>query len=476
MKLLSLNGVALFLLALGAQGLHAAEFAPCPDATTAKGLAGSLCAHETVPAAYDSAPGAPGDTVTLFVRKFPSPTPARGTVWLVAGGPGESGASLYPFVPTLRRSFPDFDLIIPDHRGTGYSSRLCPDEEAATSPGGMALEGAEWGTCFGRLNAHPERARQFSITNAAHDLKLLIGRNRGAPPVFVYGVSYGTQLVLRALQVGDLGVDGVVLDSLVPLETAPEWDLSRRSFVVDDVGRKVLAQCDTVQWCRDLLGEPAEAAYRKVLARGAADPALLAEVPGKNLKRFFGMLLDIPAARSRIPYLISDLKEGRTGELKSVLGRLEASFAELGGYPQSPPSIPLVSIISAAENNLRPALTAEEVRREEEGLLFTSSLPGLLVAPSLPRYERDRYFGALPSAFPKMLVMQATLDPKTHYDGALAHVEALRRSGTVDLVSVPTGSHFLLWNAPGCFESTVRKFVSGTRIERPLCVEVSSSH
>ena len=86
----------------------------------------------------------------MFLRKFPAPRPAasRGTVWLVAGGPGESGASLYPMLPTLRRAFPGFDLVIPDHRGTGYSTRLCPQEEAVDSPGGMALAGAEWATFF----------------------------------------------------------------------------------------------------------------------------------------------------------------------------------------------------------------------------------------------------------------------------------------------------------------------------------------
>jgi len=63
---------------------------------------------------------------------------------LIAGGPGESGASFYGMVAELRTTFPGLDLIMPDHRGTGFSTRMCPDEEAPGSPEGGALAGAEW--------------------------------------------------------------------------------------------------------------------------------------------------------------------------------------------------------------------------------------------------------------------------------------------------------------------------------------------
>jgi pimeloyl-ACP methyl ester carboxylesterase len=46
------------------------------------------------------------------------------------------------------------------------------------------------------------------------DLKTLLEAHRGAGNVYVYGVSYGTQLVLRMLQLGEVHLDGLVLDSL----------------------------------------------------------------------------------------------------------------------------------------------------------------------------------------------------------------------------------------------------------------------
>jgi pimeloyl-ACP methyl ester carboxylesterase len=435
----------------------AATYTPCTDANTLPALKGSVCARESLPASYASA-SAPAPELTIFIRKFPAAQPSKGSVWLVPGGPGESGASLYPFIALLRRSFPGFDLIVPDHRGTGYSSRLCPREEAVDSPGGTALAGAEWGSCFGQLIAQPAQAQVFSITNAAHDLRNLILQAQGnsAGPTYLYGVSYGTQLVLRTMQLGPLPVDGLVLDSLVPLETAPQWDLSHRSSVVDDVGRQILARCDAAPDCHGILGDPAQASLRRLLASYSKQQ----DPPIKDLRQLLGTLLDMPALRDRIPYLIKDLEQGRKVELDAMIKGLEAAQASLGGYPQSPPSIPLVSIISSSENNLRPALSAAELRQEESQLLFKSPLPALLLNPTLPTYARDAYFGALPKTLPPTLVLNGTLDPKTHYQGALQHVAALRERGPVSMVSIVDAPHFILWVAPECFEQHVRAFAA----------------
>jgi pimeloyl-ACP methyl ester carboxylesterase len=438
----------------------AADFAPCPDAATHPALRGSLCATATVPATWD-APA--GEQLTLFVRKFPAGGASRGSVWAIAGGPGESGASLYSFVEVLRRGFPGFDLVVPDHRGTGLSSRVCPVEEAPASPGGTALAGAEWTSCFGRIGAHPALARQFTLTNAAHDLARLIEQDRpDGKPIYLYGVSYGTQLVLRTLQLRRLPLAGVVLDSLVPMQDDARWDLSRRSLVVDAVGRRVLAQCDADARCAAPSGEALDAVYRRALARVQADPALLAKVPGRDPRRFLGALLDMPALRARIPALVQDLARGRTAELDAVLAALPAIQATLGGYPAGMPSIPLAGIISNSENDLRPGRTTGDVAREEAPLLFTSPLPAILAGSTLPRYPRDAWFGTVPAVLPPTLVLQGTLDPKTPHDGARAHLAALRPHGPAALVTVEGAPHFILWTAPGCFQRHVRAFVTAS--------------
>ena len=466
--------LSLLATLLAGASLHAEPmfFTPCSDTAAP----GSLCSGLNVPGHYDAQGRAVGDAdaMHVFVRKFaadvPAGKPARGTLWLVAGGPGESGASFYSLLPTLRRSFPGFEFLIPDHRGTGHSSRLCKVEESEQSPGGRALAGAEWASCFKGINLMPEYAAQFSITTAARDLKALIEGERSKrkqPPVYVYSVSYGTQLVLRTLQLGPLPVQGVIFDSLVPPQTDARWDLSQRSHVVNQVGLQVLARCDADAACHATLGEPAEALYRRVLDKVQAEPALLAKIPGKNLKNFLGSMLDVPAARARIPSLLRDLDQGKDGELAAVRATLTDAAASLGSYPQSPLSIPLVSIISNSENNLQPSLrpdwTAADLDREEADLLLTSPLPRILLGGGLPTYPRDAYFGALPAKVPPTLVLQGTLDPKTPYAGAQAQVQALtqRKAGKVALVTVHNAPHFILWTAPACFEQASTRFLAG---------------
>jgi len=382
----------------------------------------------------------------LFVRKFPAPGRAKGTLWLIAGGPGESGASFYPFLGTLRRALPGFDLVVPDHRGTGYSTRLCPSEEERSSPGGMALVGAEWGSCWQALNRAPDYARAFSMTNAAHDLADLIATYRGAAPAYIYGVSYGTQLVLRTFQIAKPAVNGLILDSLVPPETSTEWDLSHRSQIVDSVGRRVLG------------GETED--YEKAIASPSAAP---------DPKVFFGSLLDFPSTRSRIPDLIAGLNRGDDTAMRSVKAALTHIGEIMTQYPQATSSIPLASIISVSENDARPELAKAEVAKEQETLLFASSLPGLLVNPGLPLYAKDAFFGSEPKTLPRTLVLQGTLDPKTPLEGAEAHVALLRTAGPVSLVPVSGSPHFVLMTSPACFEQATRSFVAGGTVRASSC-------
>lgn len=464
------------LLSLGAPGAtHAADFAPCADAATQAVLKGSLCAVERVPGDPAGASGAPAGDISLFVRKFPAPGASRGQVWLIAGGPGESGASFYGLVPKLRETFPGFDLLMPDHRGTGFSTRMCPDEEAPGSPAGGALAGEEWGSCFARLNANPASARQFSQTNAAYDLKLLLERAPRKGKTYVYGVSYGTQLVLRTVALGAEHIDGVVLDSLVSLQDDDKADLSRRSLVADAVGRQILAACDRSKRCSARMGEPVETIYRRVLMRAGNDAQLLASIPGKNLKRFFGSLLDVPSAAWQIPDMIKEMDEGKVDRVKAVLTEVETQMATLGSFPQSPPSMPLVIIISGSENNLQSGRTMEDVRREEAGLLFASSLPGHLIGAPLPLYTRDAWFARVPGRLPPTLVIHGDRDGKTPYDAARRHIEVLRKVGPVQLYTAEGGGHFVLWSDTSCARAEVAKFVLGKDAGK-RCVKVTSAH
>lgn len=437
---------------------QATDFVSCDDAKTHAALKGSVCAKVETLLNYEK-PDA--GTVSLFVRKFPAKNKAKGTVWFITGGPGESGASMYAQLKTLKRSYPGFDLIIPDHRGTGYSTRLCPVEESIGSPGGSRLSGSEWEKCYADIGHNVERTKQFSITNAAHDLSALIQQNPSTKPVYLYGVSYGTQLVLRLFELGPIAVNGIILDSLVPIQTAPKWELSRRSELVDDIGRKLLKQCDENKDCHRMMGMRGEQVLSSLLEKVASQPKIVSKLQGGNLKHFLGSLLDFPVLRSRIPYLINDLNSGSDKELTSILTKLAVLQDSLGNFPQLAPSIPLTGFISSSENNLRPGLTLAELQSEEKKFLFASALPSYLVKPSLPLYSPDRYFGKDDAILPPTLVLQGTMDPKTHYDGALEHIQLMLAKGKVSLVTVLGAPHFIAMFAPDCFARVNRAFVKG---------------
>ncbi|WP_246233701.1 alpha/beta fold hydrolase [Stenotrophomonas bentonitica] len=415
------------------------------DGDAAPALRGSKCFTVSVPLRHADPSG---EKLSLFLRRIPATSghARRGEVWLLSGGPGESGPSLYPTIQAYQRAFPGFDLVIPDHRGTGRSSRICPVQESPDSPDGTGLAGAEWGPCIGEMYANLQRTSAFSITEAAQDLGVLMsGADRGGE-VLLYGVSYGTQLALRALQLNTLQVDGLILDGLVPLETTETWDLSRRTALVDQVGRQSM-------------DEQSLERYRKLLT--VKDAAWQKDVPGGDLRRYFAALLSFPALRDRIPQIVQDLSDGDARSLGASTEDWKLALGNLGQGGNDQPALPLVMLIAASENNARPELTLSMVEKEAKDALFVSPIPGLLVSGSVPRYPRDAWFGKSPETLPRTLILQGTLDPNTSYDGAVEHAATLGKSGAVTFHTVERGAHLLPLVAPHCFVAAVGAFVDG---------------
>lgn len=442
-----------FAAPTSAQGsVQSDPFTPCADTDLHPVLAATDCAFVDVP--LDHAQPVRGE-IEIFVRRFRAEGEARGQIWLVAGGPGESGASFYPFIDTLKAAAPGYDLLIPDHRGTGFSTRLCPVEEAQDGEGGSSLVGAEWGTCFGALNAQEDRTRAFTISNAARDLAGTMSRLGKGERTYVYGVSYGTQLVLRMLVIGaPHRLDGIILDSLVPPESEATFDLGHRSGVTDRVGREVLKACDEQAECRQMFPGGAAEALGRILEREDA-----AKEAGTRLRYQLASMLDYPETRAMIPNVIAGLQSNDPAWLTFALDWLETRGAQLAQLDQSTSSIPLVSLISRSENNARPELTSEVIEHEAQGYLFASPLPSLLLAGGIPTYQRDESFGTYPAAFPPTIVLQGSLDPKTPFAGAQQQVARLRSRGDITLIRVERAPHFILMTAPDAFKEAVQHFL-----------------
>lgn len=443
-----------------------AQFSKCADFDDLIEFKSSLCTTEKVPLNYQADNN---DSLELFVRKYPSLKKRIGSIWLIAGGPGESGASLYPLVELFSKTFPHLDILIPDHRGTGLSSKICPNEEAIDSPNGIALANDEWGPCFNHMYSNTAYVQAFSITNAAKDLSLLINNLSGGGKRYVYGVSYGTQLVLRLLQLHDTKMDGVILDSLVPLQNDEEYDLSHRSFVVNDVGNSVLTYFDS-QISDN--GITLASQLKGIIQKAQNDDSYAENLPKQDLSVIFGMMLDVPKVRNQIPDIINALTTENFQPLNDAITDITNFYSNYGAkYKTAHNSIPLVQIISSSENNLRPELKADEVITESENLLFASILPKLLSENSMPTYQKDEYYSKVPTKMPPTLIFHGTLDPKTHISGAIQHYEKLPKDNSITFVKVKDAPHFIALFAPNSFASVASKFIKGQKIENQEIID-----
>ncbi|MBR9826863.1 MAG: alpha/beta fold hydrolase [Alphaproteobacteria bacterium] len=434
-----------------------ASFAPCDDRGLAPVLATSECARISAPLYHDRA--GEDRTLELFVRRFPASGASQGEVWFIAGGPGESGASYYPAVDFFREVFPNYDLIMPDHRGTGYSAKLCEPEETPDSDEGLVLAGSEWGSCFGQLYGDMERTHAFNSRQAALDLDLLTREIGGGGERFFYGVSYGTGLVLQYAALTETPPNGLILDSLVAHPDHRSADLSYRSEITHQVGTDVLMACSEASTCP--LGNDAVARYGALLARIDAGESLsgLEAVPGGDLRQLLGTFLDIPAARNRIPTIIAALEANApeaAAEIQAAITDTQAFLAPLAVTPQATSSIPLVALMAGSEFNGRRELTAQTVAQERADYLFTSPLASLLADTQFPLYERPQT--AESAGLPPVLLIQGTLDPKTPYDAALARAQSWRESGAVSVLSLSNTPHAAYLTSQSCLAAPLRAF------------------
>ncbi|WP_394204889.1 alpha/beta fold hydrolase [Shewanella waksmanii] len=439
------------------KGSWASEFVACKDANQFAELTGSLCTTIEVPLVYEKQDSG---TLELFVRQFPALKHSQGQVWLVAGGPGESGASFYSIIDTFRASFANFDIFVADHRGTGFSSAICQGEHV-DSVGGKVLVGEEWGQCFSQMYSAPQYVKAFNITHAAKDLQQLITKFSGQGQTFIYSVSYGTQLVLRASQLQGFNVDGIILDSLVPMQDDGQFDLSQRSHVVNMVGEALIAKCDKPSGCNGVKSQSLKQKLSKLITTSNNLNDYSNQLPQVSLTNTLGTMLDVPHIRNRLPDIIQRLSENDIEPLVQAIADVESYYGQFNpGYGNFGSSIPLVQVITASENNLRPKLTKAEVNQEQTDLLFTSPLPSLIAENSMPTYDKDAFYAALPTSLPRTLVIHGSLDPKTHLDGAIAHSEQLAKRGELSFIKITDGVHFSALNAPSCFKQYAELFIS----------------
>jgi pimeloyl-ACP methyl ester carboxylesterase len=189
-------------------GAAAAHAAACSTTTKVQ------CTEVDVP--LDRTGAVPG-TIPLHVEVLPSASgPARGVLFLVAGGPGQGSASTFDLrsremASFYRFLFPGYTLVAYDDRGTGQSGLLRCN---SMSPSASWEEGPQLAAaCAAELGA---RAAFYSTADHADDLEA-VRAALGYDRIAIWGVSYGTKLALAYAQAYPSRVSRLLLDSVEPL-------------------------------------------------------------------------------------------------------------------------------------------------------------------------------------------------------------------------------------------------------------------
>jgi pimeloyl-ACP methyl ester carboxylesterase len=199
--------VALACLAPG-QARAAIPLAPCSSTSE-----GAQCGTVAVP--VDRSGVFPG-TIGLHVEVLPASGLPRGTMFLVAGGPGQGSAEAFDLGPGFNRDlmqfmFPGYTLVAFDNRGTGQSGVLrCPALQAVTNDT-VEQEAAHARDCADQIGP----ARVFYATrDHAEDIEA-VRQALGLGRIGLYGVSYGTKLAVAYALAHPEGVERLLLDSVV---------------------------------------------------------------------------------------------------------------------------------------------------------------------------------------------------------------------------------------------------------------------
>jgi pimeloyl-ACP methyl ester carboxylesterase len=203
-----LLGLALAVVLVAPGQAHAATaLAPCPT------LTGVQCGTVDVPL---DRTGVLSGVIPLHVEVLPAAGFPRGTMFLIAGGPGQGSAGAFSLGPgfgrdLMRFMFPGYTLVAFDNRGTGQSGVIrCPGLQAvmnATAEQNAALAG----DCAELIG--PGRVF-YATRDHAEDIES-VRQALGFGRIGLYGVSYGTKLSVAYALAHPTAVERLVLDSVV---------------------------------------------------------------------------------------------------------------------------------------------------------------------------------------------------------------------------------------------------------------------
>lgn len=238
------------------------------------------CTTLTVP--LDHRANDPGKTLEITFALSFAAQDSKGILFYFVGGPGGSGLAsadsyLAAFDPSLAETM---DIVFVDQRGTGPVHGLsCPAAQTRFDTAPVSLNDPEAAMasargfvsdCIAELDA--DALLPVVTTDQAIRDSELFRQRIGAPKVWLYGESYGTQLAQAyATQFPD-AVRGVILDGVVDLTLSAEGFYRRYTLAAESLLAETFALCDALPACAADMTVGAAQAYDDLVRRLARSP------------------------------------------------------------------------------------------------------------------------------------------------------------------------------------------------------------
>ncbi|MFM7446670.1 MAG: alpha/beta hydrolase, partial [Tabrizicola sp.] len=242
---------------------------------------GSLsCTTLTVPLDHNA--NDPSKTLEITFALSFATNESRGILFYFVGGPGGSGLAsadsyLSAFDPSLVENM---DIVFVDQRGTGPVHGLsCPAAQARfdTAPASLDDPEAILATAQAYVTACTEELDADDLLPVVTSDQAIRDSEAfrqaiGAPKVWLYGESYGTQFVQAYATQYPTAVRGVILDGVVDLTLDAEGFYRRYTLAAEALLAETFALCEALPACAHDFPGGAAAAYDDLARQAAKAP------------------------------------------------------------------------------------------------------------------------------------------------------------------------------------------------------------
>ena len=209
--------------------------------------------------------------------------PSAGVVFYAVGGPGASGLTAAEgYLSGLDEQVQTrLDFVFFDQRGVGAELGLsCPQAQGifdrseaslADVPALLAVVELYVTNCQAELE-HAEILPYVGTDQAIRDLELF-RQAIGAPKVWLYGESYGTQLAQAYATAFPDAPRGVILDGVVDLNLSEDGFYRTYVLSAERILTRLFTECGSVAACAADMTAPAAEVHDRLVAQLADQPA-----------------------------------------------------------------------------------------------------------------------------------------------------------------------------------------------------------